>query len=819
MADNQTPITNSTYQNGDPLKGFQLERLSISEKSTKEWGQKIAKKIWGYSISSLGGYYWNRNQRFLKNDSYAHGTLNVQAMFQDRFDFNGKQNYIRLDWKALQIVNRIITGLVGRWMQRGEKVVVTAIDDQSQLDKQQEYQDILNYLQNKAQFDKLQQASGVPLAPQMQHLPADEEELNLWRQEFQRIPEEIVTEMGCNDVLGTNGWFDVLKEKMLWDSAVKGLVGTYTWMDDTGVVHIDWVKPDNMIYSASDYPDFRDWTWLGEIPDMKISELRRLYGKEFNPDNPNALTEEQIWAVAQTAKEYKSVSGLNWVQDWVIPFNMRPYDEWNVRSMKFELKTVDSDPFTVTTTKTNTTYTQKGYPLTASGKPKSSLSENQKLYKDTNVNIFRGVYLPDNDILLEWGLKKNMIRPQDPKESGNAESSYSFYMYQNFQMRNLAIPEKIQAAVDGMILALLKMQQVMARLVPVGWAIDETKLNDIDYGLGDANKEVDHAQMFFQTGLMYYRGIDAEGNRTPEPPIKELANSGFVNQMAGLIQNYQFNYQTLKDELGEDPNLITAAVQPRVTAANVETSQNSANNATDYMYRAYAECMKMTARKITCLLKDSIQYGSEAYRKIVGDADLSNKIFSTDIKLLPTEQEVMAFDTMMQQAMNTTPELALFLNPLQALEMVKQDVKLAWAYYRQCQKKMLIWKQQTTEQNQQATIQGQIASAQAAEQAKQQTEQVKGNIEIELKKIEGENQNKNATINMVSAILSKGLDVPPQYAPFVSAVMQNVMLPLAVENEQNRQAIIQQMNAAAMQQQEQQTPQQQPIQQQPPQAA
>jgi hypothetical protein len=74
--------------------------------------------------------------------------------------------------------------------------------------------------------------------------------------------------------------------------------------------------------------------------------------------------------------------------------------------------------------------------------------------------------LPDNDILLEWGLKKNMIRPQDPKEAGNAEFSYSFYMYQNYNMRNMAIPEKIEAAIDNMMFACLKIQQDISMSVP-----------------------------------------------------------------------------------------------------------------------------------------------------------------------------------------------------------------------------------------------------------------------------------------------------------------------------------------------------------------
>ena len=37
-----------------------------------------------------------------------------------------------------------------------------------------------------------------------------------------------------------------------------------------------------------------------------------------------------------------------------------------------------------------------------------------------------------------------MIKPQDYEKIGEAASPYSFYMYQNVQMRNLAIPEKIE---------------------------------------------------------------------------------------------------------------------------------------------------------------------------------------------------------------------------------------------------------------------------------------------------------------------------------------------------------------------------------------
>ncbi len=792
----------------DPMKEFQLAELSISEKSSQEFGLKMSKKIWSYIPMGFGGYYYNRNARFAKNRNFANGRIDVQQMFQDRFQFNGKQNYIRLVWQTLQIVNRIVSGLVGRWMQRNEKIQVKAIDSLSLKDKQEQYKQIEFIMANRAKLEELQQQSGMQILPQNQEIPADKEELALWQAQFQRLPEEILYELGCNDVLASNGWFDVMKEKMLHDSAEVGLVGTKTWMDEQGVIHVDWIKPENAIYSATEFPDFRDTSWRGQAPSLKISQLRRDYGKEFHPNDPLALTEEQLFSIAQKAKEYKAYTNLRWDSTWNSLY-LRPYDEWNVRSVEFELKTVDSDPYTVTTTKsTGTTYTQKGYPTTASGKKREKPSDNQKLISDTNWNIYEGVYLPDSDILLKWGLKKNMIRPQDPKEIGNAEFSYSFYMPQLYEMMNLAIPEKIEAAVDGMILALLKIQQIVARLVPNGWQINETALNDIDYGVGNAAEPINHAKSFFQTGLLYYKGTDAEGNRV-EPPIKELVNNGFVGQMDGLIKDYQFWYQTLKDELGEDPNLISAALQPRVTTGNVEVSQSQAEFATDSFYSAYANCIKDTARKVSCLLKDSVTYGAKAYRDLVKPEDIGDRQFTTEIQFLPTQQQVADFDALLNQAMNTTPELTMFLNPFQLRRIAQEDVKLAESLFYQATKKMLLWKESTTAQNQQATIQGQIQSAQAAEQSKQQTEQIKGQIDLERDKIQGETANKTATLALVSALLSKEQPIPPYLQPLVNTVVANIMLPLAAENEEQKQAMQAQMQQAIQAQQGGQMPQQQ----------
>jgi hypothetical protein len=778
-----------------PLKTFQLDpKLTIKDKSDWEYGRRLAIYIDSTIRGGISSYFFVRNARWRTNRGYANGRIPM-SKFQDLLEFNGKVNYLNINWQSINIVNRIVSGLVGRWMARSEKIQVTATDSISNKQKQEEYEQLEFILENRAMLERLQQESGVPLLPQGEDLPEDKEELKLWQSQFQRLPEEIGYELACNDVLAANGWFDTLKEKMLHDSAETGFVGTYTWMDDNGVIHVEWLKPENCFYSYSAYPDFRDTTWRGVVRTYKISELRRKYGVEFG----GKISEEELWKMAQFSKEFQLYDNITWLTEWNVTF-LRPYDEWNIDVIEFELKTVDSDDYTVVTTKKNkSTIVKKGRP--------DKMAENEKLLSDTKWNIYRGVYCRPTNTVLEWGLKKNMIRPQDPKEIGNAEFSYSFYMVQSYDMTSLAIPEKIQEPVDQMIIARLRMQQLVAKMRPTGSAVNWDALQNIDFGLGDQNKGIDVKKLYDQTGDIYYRGRDAEGNPIPVP-IQELSNSGFLAQLQGLILLYDKHYQILKDELGEDPNLIAAAVQPRVAVSNINTAEQVAQNATDYFYWAYTNCMADTAKKVASLLKTSVMYGANVYRDIVkaNSDEIASRIFNARIQMLPDQYELARFEAMLNQALASSPDLVLFLDPFQIMRVAKEDVKLAEALFRRAQKKMIIYNQTRAAENQQATIQGQIQAAQVAEQEKRATKEQEGMMDIKRAEMAANAQNKTAVLQMATQAYLKhmetGQPIPPEIQPLIQAVMENVALSSVISSQEKQEEVLAKMQMAAMQQQQ-----------------
>jgi hypothetical protein len=781
---------NTTISGSDIVQDFQLAQQSIQQKSEPTYGLLLAQKI---ESTLATPYYLTRNERFAKNRAIANGRLDIAEMFKDRLDFKAKTNYINLDWSCIKLGNRIISGLVGRWMGRNEKIKVTATDPLSLKDKKEEYENLEFIIENREMMERLQQESGVQMIPS--DIPDDQQGLHLWVTQIQKLPEEICFEMGCNDTLAANGLYDSIKEKLLHDSAEVGFVGTYTWMDGEGVIHTDYVKPENAFYSDSEFPDFRDVTFMGQVRRMKISEIRRKYSVEFG----GKITEEQLYEIAATAKEYNTSDKLTWNETWVNSM-LRPYDEWNVDVVDFEWKTVDSQPYTIITTKQHkATLIKKGRPI----KP----ADNEEVVTDTRWNIYRGVKIKGQDVMLEWGLKTNMIRPQDPKQIGNAEFSYRFYMYQQRDMFNVAVPEKIEEPLMGMILTRLKMQQLISVMRPPGAAIDVDAQQEIDLGLGGATSPQELSRIYDQTGRLYYRGRDAEGNRI-NVPITELTNSGFLPQMQGLIAMYQFHYGVLKDELGEDPNLITQAAQPRVAVSNIDTAQQQGENATDYMYRAYLRVMEDTAVNVSCLLHKSVAYGATAYRAILKEQDVTGRLFSTKAEMLPDQFEIQRFEVMMDKAMTSTPELVLHVDPFQLLRVAKENVKTAELLFRQGQKKMLKFQQEMASQNQQQTIEGQIKAAQIAEEEKRKTSKMETDADVLKTQMQGDAQAKNTIlagiVNMyLESMKVPGTQIPSEMKAISGAVLQNIAIPAMMQNEEQKQAILlkmQQEELAAQQQ-------------------
>ena len=138
-----------------PLKTFQLDHLTIKEKSDWAYGKQLAQYINSTVTGGISSYFWVRNARWRTNRGYANGRIPM-SKFQDLLEFNGKVNYLNINWQSINIVNRVVSGLVGRWMKNNEKIQVTATDSLSVKEKKEEFDNIEFIVNNREMLEKLQ---------------------------------------------------------------------------------------------------------------------------------------------------------------------------------------------------------------------------------------------------------------------------------------------------------------------------------------------------------------------------------------------------------------------------------------------------------------------------------------------------------------------------------------------------------------------------------------------------------------------------------------------------------------------------------------
>ena len=88
---------------------FPSQIVSDSEKSTKEYGLKIAKAIeheWFGLNSTVNKFQTNENE-FHKLRLYARGEQSIQK-YKDELSINGDLSYLNLDWKPVPIIPKFV---------------------------------------------------------------------------------------------------------------------------------------------------------------------------------------------------------------------------------------------------------------------------------------------------------------------------------------------------------------------------------------------------------------------------------------------------------------------------------------------------------------------------------------------------------------------------------------------------------------------------------------------------------------------------------------------------------------------------------------
>jgi len=767
---------------------LQMHTDAASKKKRKDYGLKIAKGIFNSADKNSDGFYGRRYRIWRANREFSMGT-NSMKEFMDLLRVEGNQSYINLDWSTIKIAPKFVEILLGTFMSRREKPSVKATDDMSYSIKEMEKQEAAFRMKNKEQIQALEEQVGHQIESQ-KFMPEDEDDLALYFDLEYRLPEEILFETKIKKVLDEND-YPILKRTLIRDIVDVNFAATKVYFDGNHNIKIKRVKPENLIYNVFESDNGRDLGYIGEVKPMKISVIRKKYN----------LDEETLFTIAQKAsRELKRSENLYWKDSYKYT-EIRPYDDYAVLVFDFEVKTTDIE-YTV---KTENKY---GNILVVPKQGKPIAPEGQQLagevLEDKIMNIYHGVWVCETEIMLEWNLTSNTIRPYN--NGVDAMFSYSVICPNANGSLIPSMIEKAMGPIRQMLVIRLKMQQLIALMKPDGFAVDISGLRDVDLGLGNTVEPLKLMKIYDQTGRVYWDSTGDDG-QSKAFPITQLPNNGNVAQLNTLISQYNFELDRLREEMGISEYRDGSSVPVKTGLGVMQQQVQSSNSATEYIYDAFSNLIEETSEKVSMMLWDSVIFKATKYKEFEGyDMSLLDMTFDIKVQMLPDDKEKAELNQMMMQALQ-----ANMISYEQVFKIKNiDDVKLAELYLSKSMKRAKKEAEEVAQRNSQMNAQIQQQSSQQKMQQDAQLEQLSSQGKMAVNKSKGDSDKEIELIKfatmMYSESLKTGQPLPDEIKQLADSILGTAVQEKMQQKQQEQMAQEQAQQQEAQQQEQPEQP-------------
>jgi len=721
-------------------QGFPSQFVSDAEKKTAEFGLQVGQAIqyeW-FKRDGSNCRFYDQWRQFHNLRLYARGEQSIRK-YKDELAVDGDLSYLNLDWTPVPILPKFVDIVVNGMSNRLFKAKAQAQDALSQA-KKNKYQDMVEgQMLSKDILTIIKDESGVdPFVMPPEELPSNDEELSLYMNLHYKPAIEIAEEEAIDTIFEENNYYD-LRKRLDYDLTVVGIgVAKHEFLPGAGV-KLSYVDPANVVYSYTEDPQFKDCFYWGEVKTVPLTELLKI---------DQSLTQQDL-------KEISEYS-----QSW--------YDYYNVAQF------YDNDIFYKDTCtllyfnyKTTKKFVYKKKILEGGGSrviekddqfnpPEEMMEEGnfEKISKTIDV-WYEGIMVMGTNIILKWELAENMVRPKS--SSQHAMPNYIASAPRMYKGVVESLVRRMIPFADLIQITHLKLQQVIARVVPDGVFIDADGLNEVDLGTGSAYNPEDALRLYFQTGSVIGRSYTQDGEfNNARVPIQQLTSNSGAGKTQMLISNYNHYLNQIRNVTGlneardgstPDPNALVGV--QKLAALNSNTATRHILDGSLYIYKTLAEA-------VSCRIADILEYADfkDDFANKIGKYNVSilNEIsdlyiydFGIFIEVSPDEEEQAQLEANIQMALSKGDinlEDAIDIREIKNIKLANQLLKVKRTAKQEREEKMAMQQQQMQSQMQQ---QSQQLAAQTAMQklemetrAKMQILQAEVAMNIEKMKAEAE---------------------------------------------------------------------------------
>ena len=700
---------------------FPSQAVSDLEKLSEDYGLKVARAIRHEWFSGVTSKYNSHKNNFHNLRLYARGDQSIQK-YKNELSINGDLSYLNLDWKPVPIIPKFVDIVVNGMAQRSYQVNCFS-QDEFGISKRTEYMEsMLRDIRAKRLDDIIMQQYEIDMRENdPDKLPDTEEELALHMQLDYKQAVELAEEQAIN-VLLENSDYDLIRRRCLYDLTVLGIGATKTTFDFSNGAKVEYVDPTDLVYSHTESPYFEDIYYVGEVKEIPINELVKQFPE---------LSEEEIKDIAN-----KYAYPLDYVTN---------RDKNKVQVLYFNYKTHMNNVYKLKNTATGAEKViEKDDTFNPPDDKQGDFSKLERVVE----TLYEGVYLIGSDKVLRWRMCDNMMRTDS--DFSRVKMNYQIVAPRLYEGRIESLVGRITSFADMIQLTHLKLQQVMARMVPDGVYLDADGLAEVDLGNGTNYNPQEALNMFFQTGSVIGRSFTSDGDGNPgKVPIQQINNGVNSGKIQSLITTYNYYLQMIRDVTGlneardaSTPDRNALVGVQKIAAANSNTATRHILQSMLYVTAEVAECLSLR-------ISDIIEYSPtrDAFIRAVGAhnvatlkemSELHLYDFGIFIELMPDEEEKAVLENNIQASiqqgsidLDDAIDLRNIRNVKLANQMLKVKRRKKQERDQQIQQQNIQAQSQANAQAQQVAAQTEAQKKQAMIQADAQLEQTKNQLKTQ----------------------------------------------------------------------------------------
>jgi hypothetical protein len=699
---------------------FPSQVVPDEEKQSLEYGTLVGQAIeyeWFNGNTGNGGANgrWNNNwQVYHTLRLYARGEQSVQK-YKDEMAINGDLSYLNIDWKPVPVIPKFVDIVVNGISSKNYKVKTVAQDPASVAAKTRYTQALTNDMQAKQLLAELKGKLGADLyqSANPDSLPEDDEQLGLHMQLSYKQAVEIAEEELISNLLANNK-YDLINRRLNYDLTVLGIACAKTNFNKSNGVTIDYVDPVNLVYSYTEDPNFSDIYYVGEVKSISLQELK----KEFPYLDVEELREiEKYQGNTSYTRNYNGA-----------------YQDGNiVQVLYFEYKTYSNQVFKIKQTEQGL---EKALQKTDFFNPPPS--DNFNVVSRSIEVLYSGAKILGHNKMLKWELAENMTRPLS--DTTKVDMNYAIVAPRMYRGRIESLVSRITTFADMIQLTHLKLQQVLAKMVPDGVFVDVDGLAEVDLGNGTNYNPAEALNMYFQTGSIVGRSMTQDGGMNAgKVPIQELQTSAAGAKIQSLISAYQYYLQMIRDVTGlneardgSTPDRDTLVGLQKMAAASSNTATRHILQGS--LFLTLRICENISKRVGDALkypltadaLKNSISIYNVETLKELEQLDIHD--FGITLEVEPDEEDKLQLEQNIQVALQSGGidlEDAIDIREINNTKLANQALK----YKR---KKKIQQDQAMQQANIQAQAQANAQTAEAAAMSEVQKQQALSQTQIQV---------------------------------------------------------------------------------------